>query len=1095
MRPDFPNYLTVAVKALLNASNHKDKDLSLTAVECLNKAINSLMSTQAERLLLELFEEINKNASTKSLRIALTKFAELSHLLRPLKRKAFVKSLITPLRQICKRVEDESLQIALETSLRKICSSYGLYFSSANILALLKTGKTILIHSSSVVRRAACSLISSVCQYARSPEAFIPRLLHDLYLLSQQEGGNNNALQGVFMCLSKIIDAIVSRNDTHLLDFEGTIEHDVYHTLLRFIKSFTGHLIDAPPPVTSTILEAFARILQLPFVTSTKVLREGGVMRGLFKELFNNLLCFLLPYKSTAHIKVTVKTSSLTCLGLLYHAFSHLSTDTLESFSTCFQIIEYMKHEDPAVRGSVVMMSGRVLKNLCFPFNTPANPSNIRGYEKECQGLMENYEQLVNVIIEGLYDKYPATQKLSISATGLCFHSLLLCTPETGVKLAKSLIQLLSSESHWSVRLELLEVIKNMDFGYITYLENCFGPAFVSSMSFQQSILSLLLACLDDPVPNIRKKASNCLACSVTSLSFSNYMNAEICLPRWLAVRQSLLLTSFGASPADLVTANSLILLRKLVEKLYGFSRLDSAERKEDYRTSSLSGCYNAILEVTKKCGEYACWSINKQLGLKKQFCECYTDIILFSLEILSTSEFCTNIQLHALILDVMALVLNNDVASASEKLLPDVFAHLMCVLQVCASAVSQSMAQDIFFSSSKKFTNGQPQANSSEQSSQWIFTLRSNKAYKELFLIIEKVYKGSKIALNTEELNIFKCFIKSVLSFFPVLLDCSIIQQQQSYEKIVKCLENLFLFSPKETIQCVEVIISVLFSAEHTSAQTVSLPLYSHFYKYFYQESADIDDYHIDAISIASNLSKGEQNAHKNEEHSDKAGRQRLLRLFESLVLRAKQECYTSSDLAYHEHFLDLLIILINLRVNYSLLDHNSVFVDFLLKLLELIRSGHVKNPSGVVRAVARFFCTLLSSHTDTDGKVTEDTVLDIFLHFFHSSYTSESYSQRLYFRGAAVAGLTVYYEYCVVSSVGLSANQRKSLEALMNCLQCTETLEVLFRTLQNAKYSELKSLVSNKLCRGITTALKDLNSLDECCSFNYMNYFYSRP
>jgi hypothetical protein len=40
MRPDFPNYLTVAVKALLNASNHKDKDLSLTAVECLNKAIN-----------------------------------------------------------------------------------------------------------------------------------------------------------------------------------------------------------------------------------------------------------------------------------------------------------------------------------------------------------------------------------------------------------------------------------------------------------------------------------------------------------------------------------------------------------------------------------------------------------------------------------------------------------------------------------------------------------------------------------------------------------------------------------------------------------------------------------------------------------------------------------------------------------------------------------------------------------------------------------------------------------------------------------------------------------------------------------------------
>jgi hypothetical protein len=65
------------------------------------------------------------------------------------------------------------------------------------------------------------------------------------------------------------------------------------------------------------------------------------------------------------------------------------------------------------------MMSGRVLKNLCFPFNTPANPSNIRGYEKECQGLMENYEQLVNVIIEGLYDKYPATQKLSISATGV----------------------------------------------------------------------------------------------------------------------------------------------------------------------------------------------------------------------------------------------------------------------------------------------------------------------------------------------------------------------------------------------------------------------------------------------------------------------------------------------------------------------------------------------------------------------------------------------------------------------------------------------------------------------------------------------------
>ena len=61
----------------------EDQDVYFVAEECLNKTTKSLIDSHLTRIQADLYKFIRKNGPERSLRGALLRFAELSHLIKP----------------------------------------------------------------------------------------------------------------------------------------------------------------------------------------------------------------------------------------------------------------------------------------------------------------------------------------------------------------------------------------------------------------------------------------------------------------------------------------------------------------------------------------------------------------------------------------------------------------------------------------------------------------------------------------------------------------------------------------------------------------------------------------------------------------------------------------------------------------------------------------------------------------------------------------------------------------------------------------------------------------------------------------------------
>ncbi|KAL7976412.1 hypothetical protein Chor_015476 [Crotalus horridus] len=84
-------------------------------------------------------------------------------------------------------------------------------------------------------------------------------------------------------------------------------------------------------------------------------------------------------------------------------------------------------------------------------------------------------------------------------------------------------------------------------------------------------------------------------------------------------------------------------------------------------------------------------------------------------------------------------------------------------------------------------------------------------------------------------------------------------------------------------------------------------------------------------------------------------------IRLFEPLVIKALKQYTTTTSVQLQRQVLDLLAQLVQLRVNYCLLDSDQVFIGFVLKQFEYIEVGQFRESEAIIPSVF-FFLVLLS-------------------------------------------------------------------------------------------------------------------------------------
>uniref|UniRef100_A0A8C1QLV7 Huntingtin n=1 Tax=Cyprinus carpio TaxID=7962 RepID=A0A8C1QLV7_CYPCA len=270
---------------------------------------------------------------------------------------------------------------------------------------------------------------------------------------------------------------------------------------------------------------------------------------------------------------------------------------------------------------------------------------------------------------------------------------------------------------------------------------------------------------------------------------------------------------------------------------------------------------------------------------------------------------------------------------------------------------------------------------------------------YLKLYDALRATHANYKVTLDLHNTNEkFGSFLRSALDVLSQLLEMATLHDiGKCVEEILGYLKSCFSREPTMATVCVQQLLKALFGTNLASqyegasshpcrSQGKALRLGStsvrpglyHYcfmapYTHFTQALADASlrnmvqaEQEQDAsgwFDVMQKVSNQLRSSITNvtRHRGDKNAIHNHIRLFEPLVIKALKQYTTSTSVALQRQVLDLLTQLVQLRVNYCLLDSDQVFIGFVLKQFEYIEVGQFRDSEEIVPNIF-FFLVLLS-------------------------------------------------------------------------------------------------------------------------------------
>uniref|UniRef100_A0A8C2ADF5 Huntingtin n=1 Tax=Cyprinus carpio TaxID=7962 RepID=A0A8C2ADF5_CYPCA len=270
---------------------------------------------------------------------------------------------------------------------------------------------------------------------------------------------------------------------------------------------------------------------------------------------------------------------------------------------------------------------------------------------------------------------------------------------------------------------------------------------------------------------------------------------------------------------------------------------------------------------------------------------------------------------------------------------------------------------------------------------------------YLKLYDALRATHANYKVTLDLHNTNEkFGSFLRSALDVLSQLLEMATLHDiGKCVEEILGYLKSCFSREPTMATVCVQQLLKALFGTNLASqyegasshpcrSQGKALRLGStsvrpglyHYcfmapYTHFTQALADASlrnmvqaEQEQDAsgwFDVMQKVSNQLRSSITNvtRHRGDKNAIHNHIRLFEPLVIKALKQYTTSTSVALQRQVLDLLAQLVQLRVNYCLLDSDQVFIGFVLKQFEYIEVGQFRDSEEIVPNIF-FFLVLLS-------------------------------------------------------------------------------------------------------------------------------------
>ncbi|XP_057187145.1 huntingtin isoform X2 [Triplophysa rosa] len=270
---------------------------------------------------------------------------------------------------------------------------------------------------------------------------------------------------------------------------------------------------------------------------------------------------------------------------------------------------------------------------------------------------------------------------------------------------------------------------------------------------------------------------------------------------------------------------------------------------------------------------------------------------------------------------------------------------------------------------------------------------------YLKLYDSLRATHANFKVTLDLHNTNEkFGSFLRSALDVLSQVLELATLNDiGKCVEEILGYLKSCFSREPTMATVCVQQLLKALFGTNLASqyegsssypcrTQGKALRLGSsslrpglyHYcfmapYTHFTQALADASlrnmvqaEQEQDAsgwFDVMQKVSNQLRSSITNvtRHRGDKNAIHNHIRLFEPLVIKALKQYTTSTSVALQRQVLDLLAQLVQLRVNYCLLDSDQVFIGFVLKQFEYIEVGQFRDSEKIVPNIF-FFLVLLS-------------------------------------------------------------------------------------------------------------------------------------
>lgn len=466
--PDFHNLLAVSVAGLLQACDDCASDVRMNADECLNRMIKNLLDSHLGRLQVELYKTIKREeTSVRTLKAALSKFADLAHLVKPLKRRVFVTSMLPSIFRII-TVHDESLQETLSSAMAKICEALGLFFADADAQQLLSAFLDNLTSPSAVVRRCAADAAISVCAGASEPYHYMKVLLNSTFLLAPETDSGDDGRLGALLGFRKVLVKYQSMPPApagqELLD-EITLER--LYEMLCSCFTHPNHNI-----VTGS-LETLQQLL--PMLDKSLVLWMKQPTRCF--ELARLLASLVLGSGKT---RVSIKVVALGCLKHLFQmqpATFRLRLREPSDRPVSDVISVCSDFDDPLLRGNLYLLIGTLVKSsLVHSHFTFSRVPGLEGTEvppvhEDDDAPVYSLSSLCSVLMQALTDDAPTAIRMALVGWRACLTDMYQSTAgRLALEITRRILRL-HGQSYWLVKTELLGIVSELDYLFVGYLE------------------------------------------------------------------------------------------------------------------------------------------------------------------------------------------------------------------------------------------------------------------------------------------------------------------------------------------------------------------------------------------------------------------------------------------------------------------------------------------------------------------------------------------------------------------------------------------------------------------------------------------------